>query len=245
MNIAHRRNPYVSLYLYPALVQGAGAAASIVRGIKQLDDMGMDVIIVGRGGGSIEDLWAFNEEAVAEAIFNAKTPVISAVGHETDFTIADFVADMRAPTPSAAAELSVTDVSVIEGKIEGYRLRLEDELRRKLDKYRDRLNAYLVQFKYLNPRTRVEENRIYVSSLQDKLDMLFKNIVASKRHQFEMYASRLKGVSPLEKLSQGYSYVEKSGSRVSGINDIKPKDTITVYFKDGKADAEVKEVYNG
>ncbi len=245
MNIAHRRNPYVSLYLYPALVQGAGAAASIVRGIKQLDDMEMDVIIVGRGGGSIEDLWAFNEEIVAEAIFNAKTPVISAVGHETDFTIADFVADMRAPTPSAAAELSVADVSIIEGKIESYQLRLEDELRRKIDKYRDRLNAYLVQFKYLNPRTRVEENRIYTASLQDKLDMLFKNIVVSKRHQFEMYASRLKGVSPLEKLSQGYSYVEKSGGRVSGISDIKPKDTITVYFKDGRADAEVKEVYNG
>ncbi len=246
MNIANRRNPYVALYLYPALVQGAGAASSIVRGIKTLDGMGMDVIIVGRGGGSIEDLWAFNEEIVAEAIFNAKTPIISAVGHETDFTIADFVADMRAPTPSAAAELSVTEASVIEGKIESCQMRLEDALRRRIEKYRDRLSAYLVQFKYLNPKTRVEENRIYVASLQDKLDMLFKNIVAAKRHQFEMYASRLQGVSPLEKLSQGYSYVEKSdGSRIKGIKDIKNEDMITVYFKDGKVNAEVKEVCNG
>lgn len=246
MNIANRRNPYVALYLYPALVQGAGAAASIVRGIKTLDGMGMDVIIVGRGGGSIEDLWAFNEEIVAEAIFNAKTPIISAVGHETDFTIADFVADMRAPTPSAAAELSVTEASVIEGKIESCQMRLEDALRRRIEKYRDRLSAYLVQFKYLNPKTRVEENRVYVASLQDKLDMLFKNIVAAKRHQFEMYASRLQGVSPLEKLSQGYSYVEKSdGSRIKGIKDIKNEDMITVYFKDGKVNAEVKEVCNG
>lgn len=246
MNIAHRRNPYVALYLYPALVQGAGAAQSIVKGIKTLDEMGMDVIIVGRGGGSIEDLWAFNEEIVAEAIFNAKTPIISAVGHETDFTIADFVADMRAPTPSAAAELSVADVTVIEDRIENYRLCLEDVLRRKIERYRERLNAYLVQFKYLNPKTKVEENRIYAASLQDKLDMMLKNIVFAKRHQLELYASRLQGVSPLEKLSQGYSYVEKSDkSRIMGIKDIKNEDMITVYFKDGKADAQVKEVYNG
>lgn len=128
MNISRRRNPYIQIVLYPAYVQGEHAKQSVVNGIAKLDKLGLDCIIVGRGGGSIEDLWAFNEPEVVEAVFNASTPIISAVGHETDFTLTDFVADMRAPTPSAAAELAVTEVAAVENKIYEYERRLKQQM---------------------------------------------------------------------------------------------------------------------
>ncbi len=243
MNIAYRRNPYVELFLYPALVQGAGAASSIVRGIETLDRMGLDVLIVGRGGGSIEDLWAFNEEIVAEAIFNAQTPVISAVGHETDFTISDFVSDLRAPTPSAAAELSVADIVLIESRIDAYEVALNEAIDDKLSRLRERLTSYSMQLKYLSPVNRVNEKRMLLANMQDKLDILMKQCLSEKRHKLEIYASKLHGLSPLEKLSQGYSYVEyDDGKPIDELDKVKKGDMLNIYMKAGNIKAQAVEV---
>lgn len=246
MNVSYRRNPYISLVLYPALVQGAAAAESIVKGIETLDDMGLDVLIVGRGGGSIEDLWAFNEAVVAEAIFNAKTPVISAVGHETDFTIADFVADLRAPTPSAAAELAVTEEAETETLIEAYMEKLNSVMESRLSMYRNSLDRLKLRLEFLNPKAMVDERRQRLIQLYDRMGAAFDSIYKGKRHRLELYASRLNGVSPLAKLGQGYSYTEfEDGRHLSDISEVKPKDRIQIYIKNGNMKAEVLEVYNG
>lgn len=243
INISHRRNPYVSLILYPALVQGSGASKSIVKGIQTLDLMELDVIIIGRGGGSIEDLWAFNEEIVAEAIFNSNTPIISAVGHETDFTIADFVADLRAPTPSAAAELAVSDIRVIEGVLQGYLSALKNVMYQRIEKYYTYLEAVSTKLKYLNPQAMVDEKRHYLCQIRDKLDILIASCLSKKRHELELYASRLQGVSPLEKLGQGYSYTETiEGNMVKSVKDIKVSDNVNIYVKDGCFTATIYKI---
>ena len=183
-NIAARRNPYVQLILYPALVQGDGAAASIVRGIHALDVLGVDVIIVGRGGGSIEDLWAFNEEEVARAIFACNTPVISAVGHQTDTTISDYVADLRAPTPSAAAELAVFDVQLVEKWLMDYGTQMRRQLELKLNQMRTRLMHDEEKLRYLNPRTKLKENEKRLDELGAALERRMQAILEQKRHHF-------------------------------------------------------------
>ena len=243
MNISYRRNPYVSLVLYPALVQGEGAASSIVSGIEKLDTMGMDVIIVGRGGGSIEDLWAFNEECVAEAIFNAKTPIISAVGHETDFTIADFVADLRAPTPSAAAELAVADIYQIENKITGYEELINSAFMKVISQKRTVIDNYSMRLKYLNPVSKINEKRITLDRLKERLDDNIWRLLKDYRHKLEVYASRLHGVSPLEKLGQGYSCTQnENGVPVTSVNNVALGDLITTTLIDGEIISQVKEV---
>ena len=245
MNISYRRNPYVSLVLYPALVQGEGAASSIVSGIEKLDTMGMDVIIVGRGGGSIEDLWAFNEECVAEAIFNAKTPIISAVGHETDFTIADFVADLRAPTPSAAAELAVADIHQIENRIAGYEELVNKAFMKFISQKRAVIDNYSMRLKYLNPLSRINEKRITLDRLKERLDDNMSRLLKDYRHKLEVYASRLHGVSPLEKLGQGYSCTQnENGVPVTSVSNISLGDIITTTLKDGEIISQIKEVKN-
>ena len=245
MNISYRRNPYVSLVLYPALVQGEGAASSIVSGIEKLDTMGMDVIIVGRGGGSIEDLWAFNEECVAEAIFNAKTPIISAVGHETDFTIADFVADLRAPTPSAAAELAVADIHQIENRIAGYEELVNKAFMKYISQKRAVIDNYSMRLKYLNPVSRINEKRITLDRLKERLDDNMSRLLKDYRHKLEVYASRLHGVSPLEKLGQGYSCTQnENGVPVTSVSNISLGDIITTTLKDGEIISQIKEVKN-
>ena len=245
MNISYRRNPYVSLVLYPALVQGEGAASSIVSGIETLDTMGMDVIIVGRGGGSIEDLWAFNEECVAEAIFNAKTPIISAVGHETDFTIADFVADLRAPTPSAAAELAVADIHQIENRIAGYEELVNKAFMKVISQKRAVIDNYSMRLKYLNPVSRINEKRITLDRLKERLDDNMSRLLKDYRHKLEVYASRLHGVSPLEKLGQGYSCTQnEKGVPVTSVSNIALGDIITTTLKDGEIISQIKEVKN-
>ena len=245
MNISYRRNPYVSLVLYPALVQGEGAASSIVSGIETLDTMGMDVIIVGRGGGSIEDLWAFNEECVAEAIFNAKTPIISAVGHETDFTIADFVADLRAPTPSAAAELAVADIHQIENRIAGYEELVNKAFMKVISQKRAVIDNYSMRLKYLNPVSRINEKRITLDRLKERLDDNMSKLLKDYRHKLEVYASRLHGVSPLEKLGQGYSCTQnENGVPVTSVSNISLGDIITTTLKDGEIISQIKEVKN-
>lgn len=234
INISHRRNPYVQLILYPAAVQGEKAVPGIIRGIKKLDEMGVDTIIVGRGGGSIEDLWAFNEEAVARAVFNCRTPVISAVGHETDFTITDFVADLRAPTPSAAAELAVADINDTEEDIEEYKKRLTKALSVKLEDLKKSMDGYAVRFKYLSPKGMLNTKREYASRLYERLDAYMKHRVRDERHALMLYSERLNGLSPLLKLNQGYSYTENEmGIPVNDINSVKKGDILNINVKNG------------
>ncbi len=243
INISRRRNPYVQLILYPATVQGDEAKYSIVKGIRRLDSMGLDVIIAGRGGGSIEDLWAFNEECVARAIFDAATPIISAVGHETDFTIADFVADMRAPTPSAAAELAVADITGIEGAIEQYRSGLNGAMNYKLERMRMMLEQRAAKLKYLSPESKLNENRQITADYEDRLNRAIKSVVTLKRHELAIKAEKLHGLSPLTALKGGYAYVEDDGGGpVRSIGDVSPGNNIRVNVTDGIISACVTEV---
>ena len=243
MNISRRRNPYIQIVLYPAYVQGEHAKQSIVCGITRLDKMGLDCIIVGRGGGSIEDLWAFNEPEVVEAVFNASTPIISAVGHETDFTLTDFVADMRAPTPSAAAELAVTEVAAVENKIYEYERRLKQMMMYSLSAKRDYLERLKLQMEYLNPVNQIYDKRQRLMNIEEKLNMLIKKCAADNRNRLRLYASKLDGLSPLKKLDMGYGYIEDSESeRIVSVNQVSPEDEITVYLKDGSIRSKVIEV---
>lgn len=243
MNIAYRRNPYVSLILYPALVQGDNAKYSIVKGIETLDKMGLDVIIAGRGGGSIEDLWAFNEPMVVEAVFNAQTPIISAVGHETDFTITDFVADLRAPTPSAAAELAVADISLIEQKIMAYNEALNSSLMGIIDGKRNYLDRCELKLRFLSPSNQLDENRQRLMGIEDSLNNIMMNKYKDARHRLQIYASRLQEASPLTRLSAGYAYVQnENGEKVSSVRKLKCGDKLKVQFKDGYADTSVDSV---
>ena len=243
MNISKRRNPYIQIVLYPAYVQGEHAKQSVVNGIAKLDKLGLDCIIVGRGGGSIEDLWAFNEPEVVEAVFNASTPIISAVGHETDFTLTDFVADMRAPTPSAAAELAVTEVAAAENKIFEYERRLKQQMMYSLTAKRDYLERLKLQMEYLNPVNQIYDKRQRLMNIEDKLNMLIKRCVADNRNRLCLYASRLEGLSPLKKLDMGYGYIENSeGNRIVSAGQVSSDDEITVYLKDGSIRSKVIEV---
>lgn len=242
-NISKRRNPYVELILYPALVQGEGAARSIVNGIHALEQIGVDIIIVGRGGGSIEDLWAFNEKIVADAIFNCRIPTISAVGHETDWTIADFVADMRAPTPSAAAELAVFDYRLVQDKLYEYNRRMQNSLCNKLELSRQKLNSYKLKLDYLSPEHRLNENRRRLMEYEEKLKLRIDMIIKEKKHMLELYAGRLEACSPVKKLGQGYAYVEDyNGKSLRSVEGVEANQDITIYLLDGKIKTVVSEV---
>ena len=233
-NIALRRNPYVQLILYPALVQGEGAADSIVRGIEALDALNLDVLIVGRGGGSIEDLWAFNEEAVARAIFECKTPVISAVGHETDTTIADFAADLRAPTPSAAAELAVADVRGILESLAQYRRRLRTGFCRVLEGERDRLLQYRTRWNFLSPENQIREKRQRLADAEQQLRRKMENRIREARHRLQLSLETFRVLSPLAKLNQGLAYLENpEGRAVTSIRDTSPGELLTIRVRDG------------
>ena len=241
-NIAGRRNPYVQLILYPALVQGEGAKESIVKGIETLDAWGVDVIIVGRGGGSIEDLWAFNEEEVARAIFHCQTPIISAVGHETDTTIADFVADLRAPTPSAAAELAVADVRQLLETLRAYRQKLTFGMENQIYSLRQRMKQYEMKLEYGSPAYQIQEKRIRLLDLEERLGSAMENQIFRARQNLNIYIERMKGLSPLDKLNQGFSYVEnEAGHSVTCIGQVKPGDTLNIQVTDGRILTKVTE----
>lgn len=240
-NISLRRDPYLQIILYPALVQGEGAADSIVRGIHMLDQAEVDVIIVGRGGGSIEDLWAFNEEKVARAIFECRTPIISAVGHETDFTIADFVADLRAPTPSAAAELAVADFRQILQNIAGLRDRMQKAMQRRAELGRAQLMQYQMRFQYLNPEAKLRDNRQRLADLDELLRRAMKNRIAEERHILGIYLERYRGLSPLYKLNQGYSFVsDREGNGIISTKQVHSGDLLEISVTDGVIEAEVR-----
>ena len=242
INISKRRNPYVQLILYPALVQGEMAAPSIVRGIEALDKLGLDVIIVGRGGGSMEDLWAFNEEIVARAIFHCQTPIISAVGHETDTTIADYVADLRAPTPSAAAELAVYNIRDVLDKLDSYKMRMNQAMTGKVRLIRKELETYELRIKALSPAQQLIEKRTLAADFANQLELSMKNNLREKRFLLQMYIEKLNGLSPLKKLNQGYSFVaDSNGKAVISIEGIKESDELTIHVTDGEIKAMVKE----
>ncbi|MCT7399238.1 exodeoxyribonuclease VII large subunit [Eubacterium sp. LFL-14] len=245
-NISSRRNPYVQLYLYPAIVQGENAVASIVQGLRYLDEMDMDVIIVGRGGGSIEDLWAFNEEAVARTIFNMKTPVISAVGHETDTTIADYVADLRAPTPSAAAELAVFDYNEFKNKLFQYKRTLENKLEREIQKNRILVKNYEARVNYVSPKNQLLTKKQYVDELFTKMENLFKNKLTNDKHTLGILAERLNGLSPLNKLSNGYAYITDDNLHtITSVGQIDVGEKVLLNLKDGKVTSVVEKIEKG
>ena len=268
MNISARRNPYVQLVLCPALVQGEQAPASIVRGIRRLDSMGLDVLIVGRGGGSIEDLWAFNEECVARAIFDCQTPVISAVGHETDVTIADYAADLRAPTPSAAAELAVFDYRQFEEQIGHARQRLNRLMGQALERRRFRLEQGRMKLRLYSPQRQVDERRQRLADLESRLGEIAGERTAACRqrvkdcrsflerqmerslregkHRLALDAGRLDALSPLKKLGGGYGYVtDEADRRIVSVAQIDVGTRIRVRLRDGCLKARVEEAKGG
>ncbi len=243
INISSRRNPYVQLILYPAQVQGEGAAATIVKGIKTLDKLGADIIIVGRGGGSIEDLWAFNEEIVARAIYQCNTPIISAVGHETDTTIADFVSDLRAPTPSAAAELAVYDIKNYNADIETLNKTLNYQMQKKIIAFRNQVKQLSMKLVYSSPIYQVRQKRQNLMDMEQKLGNLMEMIVTKKRHQLEICAEKLEGLSPLKKLSKGYSLVVNSNNEVMNrLEKAKVGEMLQISVTDGDVMARVEEL---
>lgn len=242
ISIAKTRNPYIEIILYPALVQGEGAAPSIVKGIKALENYGVDTIIVGRGGGSMEDLWAFNEEIVAQAIFDCSIPIISAVGHETDITIADFVADKRAETPSAAAQIAVCDMAGMVDSIAAYRDRLVRNMKTAINTERQKISVLQIKLKKSSPENKIRDMRYATMQFEEKLRREMKEAVESRRNRLGILISRLNGVSPLEKLSQGYSYTRgANGQAVKHIADVKTSDTVDIFVTDGVIRAVVED----
>ena len=241
INVSTRRNPNVYLKLLPVPVQGEGAAEKIAAGIEFMNEKKLaDVIILARGGGSLEDLWPFNEEIVAKAIYNSKLPVISAVGHETDFTIADFVADLRAPTPSAAAELAVPNIADVELKLNTYQNRFRQALRKKTELMRLRYEKCMNSRVFKDPLQKVNENYMlidrFVKNMQNSIVTKYKD---KKLEAIKLY-SKLDALSPLKTLARGYSITEKEGKIVHKVSELKQGDRLTLRFEDGKVDAEVR-----
>lgn len=243
ISVSKRRNPYVSLILYPATVQGADAPASIIEGIHALEDYGVDLMIVGRGGGSLEDLWGFNDEGVAYAIFQSPIPIISAVGHEIDYTIADYVADLRAATPSAAAELAVPDMASVVRDLQKLDERADVAMKRLVLLKRNELKVINTRLDSLSVDNRLKNQSMKLESFNLKLDYSIKRLIERNKSNLQKIEERLNGLSPLERLSQGMAYVTADdGTRISGVSDLKPDDTLKVIMKDGMVLTKVTQV---
>ena len=242
-NITMRRNPYVQLILYPALVQGAGAKESLVKGIQALDAMGLDVLILGRGGGSIEDLWAFNEEIVVRTVFECHTPVISGVGHETDTTLTDYAADLRAPTPSAAAELAVCDIKQLFDEIDGKELRLKRYMQLSLERTRGRFTELGARLQRLSPENKLNSKKMYLADLENRMESRYKEVFNGKKHQLELLCGRLEGLSPLKKMSQGYGFLrDANGKSITDIHQVCLQDSIRIHISNGRLEAQVTDI---
>ena len=239
-NVSYRRNPYVRIVLAPCLVQGESASKSIIAAIKKLDKMNLDVIIVGRGGGSIEDLYCFNDEKLAETIFNTKTPIISAIGHETDFTIADFVADLRAPTPSAAAEIANFVYDDYMYTLDFYKKKLDECAGRKVDYTKRDLDMLLIRLNTLSPQIKLREQKQRLENFSKTIQNSFKNILENKKTALTNLSKRLETVSPLKRLSGGYAYIsDKDNTKVLSAAALHKEDEINIFFSDGKIRAKV------
>ena len=240
INVSTRRNPNVYIRLLPVPVQGEGAAEKIAYGIDYMNKNKLaDVLILARGGGSLEDLWPFNEEVVANSIYNSKIPIISAVGHETDFSISDFVADLRAPTPSAAAELAVPDIYEVKQKINTYQNRLKMALTKKMEIMKLRYEKCMSSSVFKEPARRINENYIKIDTYVKQLENLINKVKEKNKNKYIELVSKLDTLSPLKTLTRGYSIVEKEGKIIKSIADLKAEDEISIRLKDGKKQAKI------
>lgn len=243
INISNRRNPYIQKILCPVLVQGEAAASSIAKGIKKMDEYGVDIIIVGRGGGSIEDLWAFNEEIVARACFNCKTPIISAVGHETDVTIIDYVSDLRAPTPSAAAELAFFDFNEYMVRCNDLYKELQVTMMNKLEYTKKIYENYFLKISHKSPSNIIKQYYQAIDLYYDKINNTINNKLKDYKNVVGRYAQRLDDLSPIKKLAYGYSYItDDSGKNIKKVSDTNIGDLIDVRVSDGKIYAKVEKI---
>ena len=240
INVSTRRNPNVYIRLFPVPVQGEGAGIKIAEAIKYMNDKKLaDILILARGGGSLEDLWPFNEEIVARAIFESNLPIISAVGHETDFTIADFVADLRAPTPSAAAELAVTDIDELKLKILGYNNRLKLALKKKVELMRLRYEKCMMARVFKEPLQRINEQYIRIDMLVKSLQHNIINKYKDRKSEMITLVSKLDSLSPLKTLTRGYCIAQIGGKAVKSINDVKKDQEVDLRFIDGSKKAKI------
>lgn len=243
ISITKRRNPSVEIILYPAIVQGEHAPASIVNGIRCMSQMDVDTIIVGRGGGSIEDLWAFNEESVAQAIFDCEIPIISAVGHETDTTIADYVADLRAATPSAAAELAIFDVSVIQNQLLAYANQLGQGVQRRISKCRAQLQLQEQTLRRLSPENRLKQQRMRLMHTEEQLEQLIDKKLTACKHRLALHAGRMDALSPLKKMCSGYAYVQNEQHKaIKSTKDVTIDEMVRFYVQDGSMEAKIVSI---
>lgn len=243
ISTAKRRNPYVQLILYPAKVQGDGASDTIVAGIKALDQYGVDIIIVGRGGGSIEDLWAFNEEKVARAIYEAQTPIISGTGHEVDTTIADYAADLRAATPTAACELAVPDIREVMEGIINREYTLRTLLKQVVRRYQMKLQQYQITIANFDPRFQLQEQKMHLAELEEQIHAVMKNKMTDYQHKLELYTKELHGLSPTAKLINGFGYIEGSnGEPVTSVKKVMEGDQISLTISDGTIITKAEQI---
>lgn len=243
ISTAKRRNPYVQLILYPAKVQGDGASDTIVAGIKALDQYGVDIIIVGRGGGSIEDLWAFNEEKVARAIYEVQTPIISGTGHEVDTTIADYAADLRAATPTAACELAVPDIREVMEGIINREYTLRTLLKQVVRRYQMKLQQYQITIANFDPRFQLQEQKIHLAELEEQIHAVMKNKMTDYQHKLELYTKELHGLSPTAKLINGFGYIEGSnGEPVTSVKKVMEGDQISLTISDGTIITKAEQI---
>ena len=242
-NVSNRRNPYVQIILYPAKVQGKDAHQTIIKGLQYFEKTDVDIVIIGRGGGAIEDLWTFNQEELAYAIAACTKPVISAVGHETDTTIADYAADLRAPTPSAAAELAVFSYRDYEIALQEYRYTLNRYMENVLQIKRLQLKQYETVLSHASPKDLIAQRRLFLAECADRMTYLIEQKILSAKHQLALYAEELKGLSPLQKLQDGYSYVENAqGKNVNQVKNLTKGEILTVKMTDGQAKVSVEEI---
>ena len=240
INVSTRRNPNIYIRLLPVPVQGESAAEKIADGIKFMNENDLaDVLILARGGGSLEDLWPFNEEIVARAIYGSKIPIISAVGHETDFSISDFVADLRAPTPSAAAELAVPDVYEVKRKIESYQDRLRMALLKKVEVMKLRYDKCMASSVFKEPLRKVNDNYLLIDNFIKRLESLVKIEQEKEKNRYIELISKLDALSPLKTLSRGYSLIEKNGKIIKSKSEVQKGDKVELTFTDGKKQAVI------
>ena len=240
INVSTRRNPNVYIKLLPVPVQGPGAAEQIADKIRIMNEKKLaDVLIIGRGGGSLEDLWPFNEEIVARAIYDSEIPIISAVGHETDFTIADFVADLRAPTPSAAAELAVPDIFEVKQKIINYQNRSKLALKKKIEIMKLRFEKVMKSRVFTDPMRKIMDDSIILDDYMKRLENAMKEIKTENKNKYIELVTKLDSISPLKTLIRGYSLTEKDGQIIKKASQIDKGDIITIKFSDGEKNAEV------
>lgn len=236
-SIAKRRNPAVQLYLYPAKVQGEGAAAQIAAGIRYFDKAGVDIIIIGRGGGSIEDLWAFNEMAVADAIYEAETPIISGTGHEIDMTIADYCADVRAATPSAACELAIPDRASLDTRMYNYREALDEQIEQRLRRLQQQMVFLQRQIEAERPDRKLLKHKLIYERLESQLSQVIKDKFNSRQQRFLRYTDQLSGLAPTTRLKGGYVFAQtKEGQPLASVEQVHKEVPFSITFSDGQAE---------